>query len=283
MKFRSLCASALVGVMALSLVGGVASDAAVKSAGSVTVGDGGEINPDTDTRDPEDIKTPIVDPSTDPTKPEITPGTSGSAIIVAVSNMYFANINAGIGDQVSYARPVKLKEGVLNAAGNKLEEKPGATELERGAYAQFGDIRTDKDGYTITAEFTKQFTKSTGEELAGTVLDYAHGIVNGDDDSLSGTTNAEKAAHYPTLKGTSMKLSVGGGAETIVTATGKQGKGLWAVEFGQSNDFAGNVVHTGTKGTAGQGVKLTVPAATSSNMVKGDYAAEVTWSLVVAP
>ena len=57
----------------------------------------------------------------------------------------------------------------------------------------------------------------------------------------------------------------------------KEGKGRLVMEFGQSATSA-----NGTKDSAKEGVKLTVPASTATDMVKGDYEAEVTWKIIAA-
>lgn len=82
--------------------------------------------------------------------------------------------------------------------------------------------------------------------------------------------------------------SKAGEAVNVVTAdqVKKEGKGRYAIEFGQSATFDKNDTFAG-KGngvadTAKKAVQLTVPNKTASNMAQGVYNAKITWSVVTA-
>ncbi|WP_271496239.1 WxL domain-containing protein, partial [Enterococcus sp. 5H] len=129
---------------------------------------------------------------------------------------------------------------------------------------QWRDIRAGGTfGYTVTAEMTQQFTGASSNTLSGSTIDFSNGFISPQGDN----TNT-----VPTDPG-AFQLTEGGGATTVVTANqaAQEGKGRYIMAFGNS-----------TESTEANSVKLTVPAATASNMAVDTYTAKVTWKVVAA-
>lgn len=262
MKLRSLCATTLVAVVGLSLVGGVSAHAdtatEMTSTGRVIVGEG-VINP------PGTGGT-SVDPE-DPTKvlPEV-PGVieenpnTGAMMVTHVTNLDFGTIQTSTQEVSAYAAPISFTAD-------------GSTQ-KRGAVVQFGDIRTTAHGYTVTANLTQQFKGATSNgTLNGATITFTNPITE---------TEAGSTGTAPTIAST---VTVGetSGAQTVATATkdGTNGKGLWVVEYGQSSAYAGTNANA-TPGTDANSVQLKVPSYTAQSMKEDTYTAKVTWTITAA-
>ena len=267
MKTRKIYSTALLAILGVSTLGAPllasAEAGALTSKGSVKVEEGQAGGTDTPTVDPEDPTKPLPDPDPDSPGENKNPD-KGSLVLERTTDLNFGTIKTSANDVEAFAKPMTFESGAKT----------------RGAYVQWADVRAGGTyGYTVTAQLTKQFT-SGANVLKGSTLDFANGLVTAqkqDNDS----TAADKA--LPSDSKTAFQLIDNDGgkgpAVTVVTADKgkKEGKGRLTMEFGQSATSK-----TGEQDTAKEGVKLTVPASTASDMSAGDYEAEVKWSIVAA-
>lgn len=265
MKSRKIYSTALLAILGVSTLGApllASAEAEAKeltSKGTVTVEEGTAGGTDQPTVDAEDPTKPLPEPDKDSPKENKNEDT-GSLIIERTTDLNFGTIKTSANDVEAFAAPMKFESGAKT----------------RGAYVQWADVRAGGTyGYTVTAELTKQFT--SGENvLKGSLIDFSNGIVAAQTQDNDATA-ASKAV--PSNVKTSFTLSESNGAQTVVTADKdkKEGKGRLTMEFGQSAESK-----TGTPSTDDKSVKLTVPASTATDMVKGDYEAEITWKIVAA-
>lgn len=258
MKVKTLCTTALLASLGVTLLGGTVAKAApesLPSPGKVTVSEGQTIGETDPTPDPEVEGGEI----TKPTDPGITPNPDkGSIAVERVSVLDFDSIGTSSNKIEKYAKEVKWTEG--------------AGEQKRGSFIVFNDVRAnEKYGYTVTAKMTKQFalTSDSSKQLTNATINYQNAHL----DAVKGNDN---------IKPSSVKSSFtidDKNATTVVTAlkANKEGKGQYTLEFGRSADYTGT---NGTKGTSDKSVQLVVPSATASGMNTGDYTAEITWSIV---
>lgn len=268
MKVRSLCTMSLVALLGAALVGGTPAFAVpgeLESEGKVEVVEGGE---------PGNGKTP------DPEKPNeklpdipgvINPNPDGGALMIdQVSNLDFGKIKTSSTEQKAYASPIAM---------------PGGAET-RGAIVGWTDIRGGAYGYTITAELTKQFTATNDANsvLHNSTIDYSNGMTVAD-----GANSNPIPSNVKTAFGLVYSAAGDKAVDVVVASkTVGEGKGTFAMEFGQSKDYvpgtgapAGNLGANG-EGTAHNSVELKVPAASASNMNIDTYIATVTWKIVAA-
>lgn len=256
MKLRTLSSAALIAALTIGALSPMAAFAApeeLDSTGTVTVEEGGdeEIPGTVDPENPDEIL-PEVDP--DGPGETINPDL-GALMIEKTTDLEFGTIKTSASEVTAFAAPVSFNEGATT----------------RGAYVQWRDIRAGGTfGYTVTAELTQQFTGTSSNALNGSTIDFSNGLIAAQGDN----TNT-----IPSNVATGFQLTEGSGAKTVVTAsqTAEEGKGRYVMEFGQSATST-----SGTPGTDADSVKLTVPAATASNMAVDTYTAKVTWKVVAA-
>lgn len=268
----------------------------VNSKGTVEIEEG-TVNPPTpdpdptkpsnpgDSKDPENPGGNPVIPdipgghNPDPTDPGngFTPGeNAGPLALIGTSNLRFGTIQtsgSNIRKAASAAR-VWLAED-MEADGTLV----GPFESKSvGNYVQFGDVRTEENGYQLTAKFTKQFTKTDDADttLDNSTIEYTNGILTHQD--------AQTPNIHPTLNTATMTLGLGQSEKVVTLSTtdseGK-GKGIYSVEYGQSDKVVDNSIVAGTpaKGTEGNSIFLNVPSTTAKNMKIGNYEAIVEWTL----
>ncbi|MGM0220115.1 WxL domain-containing protein [Enterococcus sp. AZ126] len=261
MKARSLCATTLVAILGVTVVGTAspvsAAPTELDSTGNVTVEEGTAGGGEQGTIDPEHPDQTL--PTPDPDSPgENTNPDTGSLVIEKTTNLDFGTIKTSANAVTSFAKPMSFETGAK----------------VRGAYVQWADVRAGGTyGYTVTAQLSSQFKDSTGTNvLTGSTIDFSNGMIAAQSDNTNPIPSSAQTAFQLT--------EAANDAKTIVTASKdqKEGKGRFIMEFGQSEDSP-----TGTKGTDANSVKLTVPAATASNMAVTDYTATVTWKITAAP
>lgn len=281
MKFTTKSAATLVALLAVSTVGGKVAFAdlgkELDSTGTVEVGDA------TDTGDKGKL---TLDPETkgyleQPGDKEMVIQTvTGPVKIERVPNLNFGKIEPQANDIVQNAKDFGYKK---NTAAK--DQPANYVDVRRGAIIQFADVRNAKDGYKVMAQMTQQFT-SGANKLDGATVTFGNGILKIED------SNENKAPKL--LKTDDLVLAQGkdsatpGAAVEVVNAdqAAKEGKGRYAIEYGQSetfnkdDEFAGK--GNGVAKTATESVKLAVPNKTASNMAKGSYEAKITWSIVEA-
>ncbi|WP_430602380.1 hypothetical protein IGJ02_002719 [Enterococcus sp. DIV0724b] len=260
MKARSLCATTLVAILGVTVLGtaspAFAAPTELDSKGTVKVEEGTAGGGDTGTVDPEDPNKLLPDP--DPESPgENTNKDTGSLVIEKTTDLDFGTIQTSANAVTSFAKPMSFESGAKT----------------RGAYMQWADVRSGGTyGYSVTAQLTKQFADSTGTNvLKGSTIDFANGIMaaQGDNENI-----------VPSIANTAFHLTEApDDAQPVVKADKdkKEGKGRYIMEFGQSKDSS-----VGEKSTDANSVKLTVPAVTASNMAATDYTATVTWKITAA-
>ncbi|MDA9470592.1 hypothetical protein C240_731 [Enterococcus sp. 5H] len=171
-------------------------------------------------------------------------------MIERTSNLDFGTIKTSANEVTAFAAPASFGEG------------DDAT--TRGAYVQWRDIRAGGTfGYTVTAELSQQFTGTDTNKLTGATIDFSNGFVAAQGDNTNATPSSTGA----------FQLTESNGAFPVVTADQEEeeGKGRYLMAFGKNED-----------GTDANSVKLTVPAATASNMAVDTYTAKVTWKVVAA-
>lgn len=255
MKLRTLCAAALVA----TFVGGAAVSAApldpMDTTAKVTV-ENGKIDPGDGVTDPEipDTKLPVV--------PEIKPNPNpemGALEISHAPNLDFGKIKTATKEVKSFAAATEFTDSA-------------SVKQRRGSIIQFGDLRTDANGYTVTAALTTQFTQGSNK-LGGATITFANpysataaGATGAKPSNIAGFTLGEADSTY-------------GGAQHVVSAKDvvNEGKGMWTVEYGSSE-----LVSPGND-TTGKSVELAVPANTASSMAGGNYEAIITWTMSATP
>lgn len=259
MKVRSLCASTLLAVFGVSILGTAspvfAATTELDSTGNVTVEEGTAGGDNQGTVDPENPSEVL--PKPDPNTPgENTNPDTGSLVIEKTTNLDFGSIKTSANTVTSNAKPMSFAGG----------------EKTRGAYVQWADVRAGGTyGYTITAQLSQQFT-SGSNVLSAATIDFSNGMIAAQGDNTNvGPSNSLTAFQL---------TEDADDAKPVVTAskTAKEGKGRYVMEFGQSASST-----AGTPETETNSVLLTVPAATASNMAVGDYTAKVTWKITAAP
>lgn len=246
MKAKTLCAA----VLSTLILGGTVASAApgdpMTTNGKVTVEEG-VIDPDTGVVDPEipgEVLPDLPDIETNP-NPDM-----GPLEISHAPAFSFGTVKTSTAAVSAFA------------AANTWENSEGVTQ-SRGAVLQFGDLRTDANGYTVNAKMTKQFTQGANE-LTGSTITLTNPLSN----TAEGSTGTKPKFEDSVL------LSFNESALVATAANAdKAGKGLWTVEYGSST----NVSATDTTATS---VELLIPANTASSMAGGDYVADVEWSIV---
>ncbi|NKC68419.1 WxL domain-containing protein [Vagococcus fluvialis] len=255
MKAKTLCAA----VLSTLILGGTVASAAeapthpMTTNGHVTV-ENGKVDPEPGVTDPEkpDEKLPdLPDVKPNPTDPE----NMGPLEISHAPVLQFGTVQTDTKDVTKYAAANKFK----NAAGE---------DQTRGAILQFGDLRTDANGYTVNAKMTKQFTQTTGTgELTGSTITFTNPFSATADGSTGTTPGFE----------TKVELAYN---ESALVATAenadKAGKGMWAVEYGSSKNV-------NAEDTTESSVELLIPANTASSMAGGAYVSDIEWSITAAP
>lgn len=272
MKLTTKSASILIAVLAASTVGGsivtaaeVSGDAkSLKSTGKVEVkGDGDTGGPDTDGK--------IPDPETDggiiPSNPDEVDYNKekGPIKVESVTHLDFGEIE-------TTAKTIEKYSAAIETSGGK-----------RGAMVTFADVRSDVYGYKLQAQLTQPFT-SGSNVLNGATISYKNAIVKPETDNTNTPGKFKDGAAFELGSGEDGKTP--NAVEVFVAEeAGKEGKGRYSLEYGQSDDFKAlpTTIGQGLAGSAEESVKLTVPMKTASNMAKGVYEAKVTWSIVTAP
>ncbi|MFD1901110.1 WxL domain-containing protein [Enterococcus termitis] len=250
MKFTTLSSAAIVAALtigALAPTVALADTTELDSTGTVKVEEGGdEESPGIiDPENPDEILPPV-----NPEPGEVVNPDLGALMIERTSNLDFGTIKTSANEVTAFAAPASFGEG---------EEA-----TTRGAYVQWRDIRAGGIfGYTVTAELSQQFTGTGTNKLTGATIDFSNGFVAAQGDN----TNS-----IPSNTATAFQLTESSGAFDVITADQEEGKGRFLMAFGKNED-----------GTDGNSVKLTIPAATASNMAEDDYVAKVTWKVVAAP
>lgn len=251
MKFKVLSTIVLTSTLlgGFSTVASAAPDQ-LDSTGTVEVQEGTSGGSSTETVDPEKPGSVLPTPDTDSPKENTNPDT-GALIIEKTTDLNFGTVKTSANEVTQFAQPMKFNSGAD----------------KRGSYIQWSDVRSGGTfGYTITAQLTQQFTDASSNKLSGSTIDFSNGAAN----PQSGNTNT-----VPSNVTTAFQLTeAANDAKTVVVAdkTKQEGKGRFIMAFGQSS-----------ASTESNSVKLTIPAATASNMVKGTYTAKVTWKIVAAP
>jgi len=252
MKATTLCAS----VLSTLIIGGVTVSAAetvvssMTTNGHVTV-ENGVIDKDGGVTDPEDPTEKLPLPELPNVKPNPN-DTMGPLEITHAPAFKFGTVKTSNKDVEAFAE------------NNTFTTEKG--EQKRGAILQFGDLRTDINGYTVKAKMDKQFTQAQGEnELKGATITLTNPLAATSDGSTGLSPDFEP----------SVKLGETSGSVILATADGtdKVGKGMWTVEYGSSTP-------TDTTGTS---VKLLIPANTASSMAGGEYIADIEWSISTEP
>lgn len=282
MKFTTKSASVLLAILATSTIAGTAVSAE-ENAKNLDSKARLEVKGDKDTGGPDtDGKIPDVETGemVTPTNPDETDynGQKGPIKVESVSNLRFGT--KGEDDEIT----TQAKDIVRTAAAIDVKDSEGKDTV-RGAMISFADVRSDKFGYTVQAKMTQQFMKegTTDVFLDGSTLDYSNGIARRE----KGNDNVAGTVKTPAFQLSFDKVKNEGNAVEVFNADkdAKQGKGRYALEFGQSDDFVqdnATMIGTGTPKTAAESVKLTIPNKTASNMSKGNYEAKITWSIVEA-
>lgn len=250
MKAKSLCAAAL----ATLFLGGTVVSAApmdpMSTNGNVTV-ENGKIDTEDGVTDPENPDKKL------PELPGIVPNPNPDMGPLEISDapaLEFGTVKTA------------TKEVTATAAANEWTDPVDGAQ-KRGAVLQFGDLRTDANGYTVSAKLATQFTQGTNV-LTGSTITFANPWSN---------TSTGSTGTAPTFKDT-FTLSLGD-IETVASAKDldKAGKGMWTVEYG-SSDKVGDLADTTDKS-----VTLAIPANTASSMAGGDYTAVIEWSVSSTP
>ena len=245
MKAKTLCAA----VLSTFILGGVVASAApgdpMTTQGHVTVEEG-TIDPDTGVTDPEkpDEKLPEL--------PDVKPNPNpemGPLEISHAPELQFGTVKTSTGEVSTFAAP------------NTFTTADG--EQKRGAILQFGDLRTDSNGYTVSAKMTKQFTQGADELTGATIT-----LTNPWSSTATGATGI-KPAFEPEVLLEYDKSAIVATAENAE----KVGKGMWTVEYGSSTNV-------NTDDTTANSVQLVIPANTASSMAGGSYTSDIEWSIV---
>ncbi|MHC5373974.1 WxL domain-containing protein [Enterococcus sp. LJL120] len=280
MKFKRLCAAALVAAVGASVVGPTAASAVeteLPSTGSVKVQQGVIDTPGTDLGDPEDDEKDILVPDEGD---DINENPETGPLVLMRTTDYNFNLPTKTGQpaylentgtlQSLYASPVTVQ---VYDKGADFTDPANLTEVTRGALVQFGDIEdsVQTGNYTVSAKLSTQFTNATSHVLEGATIDFSNGLL---------ATQTEGAV-APTTFNTSFTLAYNTDQPVVVNPSSN--KGIFTAEFGQSAGYtvaANSLGYTGVANTDKSSVKLTVPAATTASMeTTSDYTAVVTWSI----
>lgn len=269
MKFTSKCSTAMVSLLAISVLGGAVVSAAEteEAENAKTMVGSGKVTVEqaTNTEDDDD-KGKTTDPEEKGDKgtpDEVTPNPNKGPIkIERLSNLDFGSVKTSAKEIIKYAKPV-----IFDAETNPKE---------RGALVQFNDVRSDVYGYSITAELTEQFANAAGKELTDSTITYKNAILKAAD------TNENDA---PSFFATTFELKNDGNAITVLTAdkAKNEGKGRYILEYGQSatyDETKEGAAKNGTADTAKTAVELKIPGKVASNMSIGDYTSKITWTVV---
>ncbi|MGL5685586.1 MAG: WxL domain-containing protein [Vagococcus fluvialis] len=251
MKAKTLCAA----VLSTLILGGTVVSAApgdpMTTNGNVNV-ENGKVDPKPGVTDPEkpDEKLPEL--------PDVKPNPNPDMGPLEISHapvLQFGKVQTDTKEVSAFAAANKFK----NAADE---------EQSRGALLQFGDLRTDANGYTVNAKMTKQFTQTSGTgELTGSTITFTNPY------------SATAAGSTGTTPGFESTVNLEFDQSALVATAGnadKAGKGMWTVEYGSSTNV-------NAEDTTANSVKLLIPAYTASSMAGGDYQADIEWSITAAP
>lgn len=245
-----------------------------------------------DSKNPEKPTEPVIpdipgthNPDGDPDNPGFTPGEpldptnpgTGAIKLLGASNLRFGVIKSGASKIVKNAAAAKVFTGTVDPV---TEELTGPyTEKAVGNYVQFGDVRTNKNGFTLSAELTNQFATSDGTEIKNASIVYTNAVL----------THADGAAPVNSdiaLNPNKLELTEDGGSVNFVTlaaedSTTAKGKGIFSLEFGQTSEYGDEYTVQGVaaKGTEANSVFLNIPAASAANLKVADYTADITWTL----
>lgn len=197
--------------------------------------------------------TPPVNP-TDPTAPVTPnpgdphqPGTSGPLSLDYVSNFHFGTKTIQTSDATYYAQ----LDQVQNASSN-LISVPN--------YAQVTDKRGLNLGWKLTVKQNGQF--KTADATPSTLTNAAMSLV-------AATPNSTQLLSLAPVTVPVTLDATGGASSTVATALVSTGQGTWTLAFG-------------TGAGAGQGVKLTVPNATTK-LANDQYKTTLTWTINDSP
>ncbi len=286
MKVSTKSTAALIALLAASTVGGsiVLADEAteaktIKSVGRVEVGDATDTGDDkVKTLDPETSGYLVQPGKTNGLDQMVVNQLKGPMKIERVPNFDFGKIEPSANDVLVFANNYDYKKNV--AAKDQPEN---LKDVKRGAIIQFADVRNDKFGYTIKASMSEQFKNTDSKMLDGSTITLNNGIIKTED------SNENTAPSVFTQAG--LKLSQGdkglnGPAVDVAVAKADEGKGRFAIAYGQSDTFDSTDKFAG-KGTskvnsAHESVQLMVPNKTASNMAKGNYTSTITWTISAA-
>ena len=251
MKAKTLCAA----VLSTLILGGTVASAApgdpMTTNGNVHVEDGW-VDPTPGVTDPEkpDEKLPEL--------PDVKPNPNPDMGPLEISHapvLQFGRVQTATTEVSAFAAANKFK----NAADE---------EQSRGALLQFGDLRTNANGYTVNAKMTKQFTQTAGTaELTGSTITFTNPY------------SATAVGSTGTTPGFEATVKLEFDQSALVATAGnadKEGKGMWTVEYGSSTNV-------NAEDTTANSVKLLIPAYTASSMAGGDYQADIEWSITAAP
>lgn len=279
MKFTTKSSAALVALLAASTIGGtvVLADSATSldTTGKVTVEQG----------DTEDSEFYGIDPEKKGNLyniPEVVVNKDykGPIKLERASNLDFGSIKTQAKDINKFANSLTFDKQQVDEDGTTADT------VDRGMIVQFADVRSGEYGYNVQAKLTEQFTTPAAGANPAFTLDAStitlnNGIIKSENNDVD---------NLPTLsQGVVLKND---GAQTaavdVVKADGatKQGKGRYAIEFGQSANYDQAVEgagKNGTKDTSKKAVNLFVPNKTASKMLNGNYTAKITWSINTTP
>ncbi|WP_265459740.1 WxL domain-containing protein [Enterococcus sp. HY326] len=269
MKFKRLCAAALIAAVGASVAGPVAANASaltLPSEGKVTIVQGDIDTPNTDLPDPEDddkkIKVPDDDINENPN--------TGPLALMRTTNYDFGTM-AKTGQATSaYAAPVTVE--VYDKLDDPTDPATVFTEVTRGALVQWGDIDDSAtSGYEVSANLSTQFTNTNSKTLDGATIKFSNGILATQTDGATDLESFESA----------FELSYN--TPVIIAKGGTTNKGIYTAEYGQSPDYspvANSIGYTGVADTDTTSVQLNVPAAANGGMEVGTtYTATITWSI----
>lgn len=278
MKLSTKSAAALIALLAASTVGGSVVSAATKGEEAVTDGKV-QVGDATDTKDD---KVHTLDPETkgylvNPGEGQMfVQGQEGPMKIERAPHFQFGKIEPQANDIIKSAATFDYQKKDTN----KADETPKEERVTRGAIIQFADVRNDKFGYNITASMSQQF-KADDKFLTGSTITLNNGILKAEEGNGNKTPELIKDMDVVLKAGDE---NTSGPAIKILQAGADQGKGRFAIEYGQSDKFdpadpAAGKGAAGLNNSAKDAVKLFVPNSTASNMAKGDYVAKITWTI----
>lgn len=233
-----------------------------------------------------DGKVTVEDPGTssliDPEFPEVTvnpgegPSTKGSLRIDYVSSLNFGTAK------------IDKDNRTYNSLAQLFHSDTGA----RGYYIQVSDYSSESSGWSLTVTQEEQFHSSIvqnldKQQLNGAVLSFDKGWAN---------TNG--SSETPTVTRDTLAINEMGVAYKVASASKGQGKGIWTIEFGASQentsqqsatlsalqDATGKAVMDTTYNKpaySNSAVTLTIPKETKIYPVQ--YTTSLTWTLTAGP